>query len=214
MAESSSLRFEHLLIESIVPLTGMGDSLSRGIDMLDIGCGSGRAVNLLAQAFPRSQFYGYDFSEDGVSAARADAQATENKNVHFAVQDLATLHEPDRYKLITAFDVIHDQAKPAEVLQSVADALTADGVFLMMDIRASSSLADNIEYPMAPFIYSLSTMHCMTVSLALDGAGLGTAWGEQKAVAMLEAAGFREIEIHRLEEEPMQNFYVARKSQV
>jgi 2-polyprenyl-3-methyl-5-hydroxy-6-metoxy-1,4-benzoquinol methylase len=212
MAESSTLRFDHLLLEKIVPLTGMGEALARGLEVLDIGCGQGHAVNLLAQAFPHSRFTGYDFSEGGIATARAEAQAMGNTNARFAMQDLAALKESGRYGLITAFDVIHDQAKPAEVLRVVADALTRDGMFLMMDIRASSDLQGNLNYPVAPFLYGMSTLHCMTVSLALNGAGLGTVWGEQKALTMLDAAGFKRVEMRRLDEDPLNNFYVARKA--
>lgn len=212
MAESSALRFDHLLVEKIIPLTGKGDALARGIEALDIGCGQGHAVNLLAHAFPHSRFTGYDFSAGGIAAARAEAQAMGNTNARFAIQDVATLKESGHYGLITAFDVIHDQAKPADVLRAVAEALTHDGTFLMMDIRASSELQGNLNYPVAPFLYGISTLHCMTVSLALDGAGLGTVWGEQKALTMLGAAGFKHVEVRRLDEEPLNSFYVARKA--
>jgi len=211
MAESSGLRFDHLLLEKVVPLTGMGEAMDRGIDVLDIGCGQGHGVNLLARAFPRSRFSGYDFSEAGIAAANAEARAFENTNVHFAVRDVATLNEPARYDLITAFDVIHDQAKPHEVLRGVSQSLTQDGTFLMMDIRASSELRENIGHPFGPFLYGISTMHCMTVSLALNGVGLGTVWGEQKALAMLREAGLTRVDIHRLAEDPLSNYYVARK---
>jgi 2-polyprenyl-3-methyl-5-hydroxy-6-metoxy-1,4-benzoquinol methylase len=212
MAESSALRFDHLLVEKIVPLTGKGEALARGIEVLDIGCGQGHALNLLARAFPHSRFTGYDFSTGGIAAAQAEAQALGNTNVRFTIQDVATFEESGRYSLITAFDVIHDQAKPAEVLRAVANALTSEGTFLMMDVRASSELAGNLTYPIAPFLYGISTLHCMTVSLALDGAGLGTVWGEQKALSMLANAGFPQVEVQRLDEEPLNNFYVARKA--
>lgn len=211
-AESSGLRFDHLLLDTIVPLTGMEDALARGIEVLDIGCGSGHAVNLLARAFPRSRFSGYDISEDGVAAAHAEARALGNANARFAICDLAALNEPSRYKLITAFDVIHDQAKPQDVLREVARALTPDATFLMVDIRASSELHENLGHPFAPFLYGISTMHCMTVSLALNGAGLGTVWGEQKALAMLREAGLTRVDVHRLAEDPLNNYYVARKA--
>lgn len=83
---------------------------------------------------------------------------------------------------------------------------------MLMDIRASSELQGNLNYPVAPFLYGISTLHCMTVSLALDGAGLGTVWGEQKALTMLDEAGFKHVEVRRLDEEPLNNFYVARKA--
>ena len=212
MAESSGLRFDHLLLEKMVPLTGMGDALGRGIEVLDIGCGQGHAVNLLARAFPRSRFSGYDLSEDGIAAAQAEARALGNANVRFAARDVAALNESGRYDLITAFDVIHDQAKPHDVLREVARALTPNGTFLMVDIRASSELHDNIAHPFAPFLYGISTMHCMTVSLALNGAGLGTVWGEQKALAMLREAELTRVDVNRLAEDPLNNYYVARKA--
>ena len=211
MAESSGLRFDHLLLQKVVPLTGLGDALARGLDVLDIGCGQGHAINLLAHAFPRSSFTGYDFSADGVAAAEAEARALGHGNARFAARDVAALDEPGRYDLVTAFDVIHDQARPADVLREVARALRPDGTFLMVDVRASSELQDNVGHPMGPFLYGMSTMHCMTVSLALHGAGLGTAWGEQRALAMLREAGLGRVEVHRLADDPLNNYYVARK---
>jgi 2-polyprenyl-3-methyl-5-hydroxy-6-metoxy-1,4-benzoquinol methylase len=214
MAESSGLRFDHLLLQRVVPLTGMIDALRHGIDVLDIGCGQGHAVNLLARAFPRSRFTGYDFSEAGIAAARREAEALGNANAGFAVRDVAALGEMGGYDLITAFDVIHDQAKPDDVLREVSRAIRGEGTFLMVDVRASSDLQDNVAHPLGPFLYGMSTMHCMTVSLALNGAGLGTVWGEQKALAMLEEAGFASVDIHRLgPDDPLNNYYLARKAE-
>jgi SAM-dependent methyltransferase len=213
MAESSGLRFDHLLLQKVVPLAGLEEALGRGIDVLDVGCGQGHAVNLLARAFPRSRFTGYDFSEAGVAAAAGEAAALGNANAAFAARDVAALGETDRYDLVTAFDVIHDQARPREVLQEVSRALRAGGTFLMVDVRASSELQDNVGHPLGPFLYGMSTMHCMTVSLALGGAGLGTAWGEQKALSMLREAGFASVAVHRLgPDDPLNNYYVARKT--
>jgi len=210
MAEASSLRFDDLLVDRIVPLTGMVPDLERGIEVLEIGCGKGHAINLLAQAFPRSRYRGYDISDDGIVAARAEAATLGNTNASFAVRDVATLNEPRRYDLITAFDVIHDQVRPAAVLDRVADALAPGGTFLMVDVRASSDLHENIPHPFGPFLYGISTMHCLTVSLALDGAGLGAVWGEQKALAMLNAAGFGTVDVRSLAEDPFNSYYVAR----
>src|SRR3989304_1327441 len=106
--------------------------------------------------------------------------------------DAAPLDEPGRYDLITAFDAIHDQAQPTRVLRAIAEALRPDGVFLMVDIAASSNLHENIDHPLGPALYAVSTMHCMTVSLALNGEGLGTMWGEQLARQKL-AEGVRAV---------------------
>ena len=126
-------------------------------------------------------------------------------------QDLGTLDERGAYELATAFDVIHDQAQPRTVLKNVATLLKQDGTFLMVDIKASSDVQENLEHPMGPFLYTVSTMHCMTVSLAQDGEGLGAMWGEQKALELLAEAGFTEVAVRQVEGDPFNNFYIARK---
>ncbi|HWJ54468.1 MAG TPA: methyltransferase domain-containing protein, partial [Propionibacteriaceae bacterium] len=130
-------------------------------------------------------------------------------NATFEIQDVTDLGIADAYELITAFDAIHDQAHPARVLAGVAAALRPTGVFLMVDVKASSDLQENLDFPWGPFLYTVSTMHCMTVSLALDGTGLGTAWGERVALAMLKEAGFSEVQIKNLEPDTFNNYYIA-----
>ena len=180
-----------------------------GIDVADVGCGQGHAVNLMARAFPHSRFTGYDFSDEAIAAARDEAAGTGLTNATFELRDVTELGVTDAYDLVTAFDAIHDQAHPARVLAGIASALATDGVFLMVDIKASSHPHENLDLPWAPLLYTLSTMHCMTVSLALDGAGLGTVWGEQVAVAMLGDAGFSHVEVKEFETDPFNNYYVA-----
>src|SRR5262249_32041139 len=130
-------------------------------------------------------------------------------NVSFAIEDVAKFSTDIPFDLITAFDAIHDQVAPAEVLKRIRAALKPAGTFLMLDVCASSNLEDNIDSPTSAFIYTVSTMHCMTVSLAHDGAGLGAAWGRQLATRMLEEAGFREVRVFE-RVDPVNNLYVAR----
>ena len=111
--------------------------------------------------------------------------------------------------MITAFDAIHDQAQPPRCWLGLLRALRPDGVFLMVDIQASSRLEENIDLPSAPSSTPPPRMHCMTVSLALDGLGLGTMWGEQLAHDMLHEAGFLEVSVQRLESDPFNNYYIA-----
>lgn len=211
MAEESAGVHDTALVEVIIPLVdGLADRLRSGIDVADMGCGSGHAINLLAQAFPNSRFVGYDFSEEGIDAARREASALGLDNAAFEVRDVAELAQPSRFDLITAFDAIHDQARPDAVLAAVARALRPDGVFLMVDIQASSQLEDNIDHPLGPFLYTVSTMHCMTVSLSLGGAGLGTAWGEQKGQQMLADAGFTTVDTTHVEADIFNTYYIAR----
>ena len=212
MAEASAMVHDSALIDVILPLVpDISAKLESGIDVLDIGCGQGHAVNLMAETYPSSRFRGYDFSEQGIITANQEAGAHKLTNVEFALKDLGQLNEPHAYGLITAFDVIHDQAKPANVLNSVYQALQPGGIFLMVDIRASSHLHENLGHPLGPFLYTISTMHCMTVSLALDGAGLGTVWGEQKALEMLADAGFTHVEVKQIPGDIINNYYICRK---
>jgi SAM-dependent methyltransferase len=212
MAEDSGAVHDAALIDAILPLaTGFPDRLRSGIDVADIGCGRGHAINLMAQAFPNSRFVGYDFSEEGVCAGREEAQRLGLANARFEARDVTDLGAPDQFDLVTAFDAIHDQAQPAQVLAGIAAALRPGGAFLMVDIGASSRVHENMEFPLAPLMYTISCMHCMTVSLALDGAGLGAMWGEQKAQEMLAEAGFTQVEVKRIEDDRFNSYYVATK---
>ncbi len=212
MAEDSGQTVVSALLEAILPLVpGLTGRLEAGIEVLDVGSGSGRALNLMARAFPNSRFVGYDISEEAVSRARSEAARNGTPNVRFEVRDAATLDELEAYDLITTFDAVHDQAHPALVLSGIARALRPGGVYLMQDIAGSSHVHNNMDHPLGPFLYTVSTMHCTTVSLAQGGDGLGTMWGEEKARKMLEEAGFTSVEVKRLEHDIANSYYVVRK---
>ncbi len=194
----------------ILPLVpGLTDKLAGGIEVLDVGCGRGRAIIQLAKLYPASRFAGYDFSEESISDARAEAERLGLTNVRFEVRDAAAIGETARYDLITSFDAIHDQADPAGMLASIEQALKPDGVYLVQDITGSSKLEKNLELPVAPYLYTISYMHCMTVSLAQGGLGLGAMWGEELAVEMMNAAGFANVELHHLKHDFINTYYVA-----
>jgi ubiquinone/menaquinone biosynthesis C-methylase UbiE len=201
------------LIKRTLPLVPeLVSRLERGIDVLDIGCGSGHAINLMARDFPTSRFKGYDFSEEAIEAGRREASDWRLRNAHFDIQDVARIPESSGFDLVTAFDSIHDQAKPRDVLAGVERALREDGTFLMVDVDCSSHLEKNLDRVLAPFIYGISTMHCMSVSLGLDGEGLGTAWGEELARKLLAEAGFRRVDVRHVEGDMINSFYIATKS--
>lgn len=210
MAEDSGAVFDATLVDVVLPLVpGLPERLRDGLDVADVGCGSGHAINLIAQAFPHSRCVGYDFSADAIAAGRDEAARLGLSNAEFVVQDVATLQEKNKHDFITAFDAIHDQAHPAEVLAAIAAALRPGGVFLMVDIQASSNIEDNLEHPFGTFFYAVSTMHCMTVSLSLDGDGLGTMWGEQKARQLLTEAGFTSVQATHIEADAFNTYYLA-----
>ena len=216
MAEDSGQTVLAALDEHILPLIeGIEAQLDAGIQVLDVGCGKGLALLHLAERFPHSQFVGYDLSDDALALARQAADDQQLNNVRFEPRDLTHFNTdaaPDVFDLVTAFDAVHDQAAPQNVLDGIYRTLKAGGVFLMQDIRASSQLENNLEHPIAPLLYTLSTMHCMTVSLAQGGAGLGTMWGEELAVAMLRKAGFDQVTVNQLDHDFQNNFYVMEKA--
>jgi SAM-dependent methyltransferase len=210
-AEESAQIHDAGLIEITLPLVdGLVERLRGGIDVVDVGCGHGHAANLIADAFPASRVTGIDISEQGIATARAEAESLRLGNVRFEQSDALSL-KPAAADLVTAFDVIHDLPKPAETLAAIHAALRDGGVFLMVDIAASSHLHENLEHPLGPALYTASIFHCMTVSLANGGPGLGTMWGEQTALRLLEAAGFGDVEIKRVETDILNSYYVARK---
>lgn len=212
MAERSGEVFDAALISTVLPLVdGLPRRLETGIDVADFGCGSGHAIGLMAQAYPASRFTGIDFSEEATAAGSARAAHRGLTNTSFVAADLATLDQTDAYDLITAFDAIHDQAQPARVLENIYRALRPGGVLVMADVKASSRLEDNIDVAMSTYRYTVSLTHCMSVSLGLGGAGLGTMWGRQLAVSMLNDAGFSDVEVAELEQDPSNYYYLARK---
>jgi 2-polyprenyl-3-methyl-5-hydroxy-6-metoxy-1,4-benzoquinol methylase len=214
MAEDSGQSVLSSLESHVLPLIpGLRQSLERGIRWLDVGCGSGRIINRLAELFPRSRFEGRDLSSDAIRTAKEQAGAMNLSNVSFIAQDLsdfAATAEPDMFDIVTTFDAIHDQAKPLNVLQGIRRTLKPDGVYLMQDIRASSDVVKNIGHPLGTLLYAVSCLHCMTVSLAQGGEGLGAMWGEERTLEYLRAAGFTSIEVHQLPHDIQNNWYVAR----
>jgi 2-polyprenyl-3-methyl-5-hydroxy-6-metoxy-1,4-benzoquinol methylase len=215
MAEDSGQSVLSSLESHILPLVpGLTDQLARGIRVLDVGCGRGRIVNRLAALYPRSTFVGIDLSRDAISFARDEASAKGLANAEFVVADLSDFDEraePGSFDFITTFDAVHDQAKPLSVLRGIHRALRPHGVYLMQDINGTSHVHRDIEHPIGTFLYTVSCMHCMTVSLAQGGEGVGAMWGEEMTRDYLERAGFRSIVTHRLPHDFQNNWYVVTK---
>ena len=188
--------YDQMLVPGFIgAVPGLTATLERGIGVLDIGCGTGHAINVLAKRFPKSRFSGFDIGEAAIDAARAEAKEMGLANASFQVHDVANLPAAPKFDLITAFDAIHDQKDPDAVLRGARQALAAGGMFLMIDFKFSSRVEDNVGNPFAPLYYGTSLMHCMPVSLAVGGKGLGTVWGEQTAREMLKAAGFTSVDV-------------------
>lgn len=211
MAEDSGQSVLSSLFDHILPLVpGLTEQLEAGIRVADFGCGSGRALNMLAERFPKSTFIGYDLCAEPIGLAWREATKKGLTNVYFEARDLTNFIAPEPFDLITAFDAIHDQARPDAVLRNIFASLRPDGLFFMQDIDASSEVANNLDHPLGPLLYTVSTMHCMSVSLGQGGRGLGAMWGREQALTMLRACGFQSITLQRLEHDIQNCYYICR----
>ncbi|PMR68512.1 class I SAM-dependent methyltransferase [Halomonas heilongjiangensis] len=214
MASDSGQTVLPALFDAILPLApGLIERLESGIRVLDCACGRGRALLAMAERFPSSRFVGYDLSEEAIGWAREQAERTGLTNLSFEVRDLSDFDAtatPGAFELVTTFDGIHDQAQPRRLLAGIHRTLVADGVYLVQDIHASSHHHLDRQHPLGAMLYAVSLSHCMTVSLAQGGEGLGTMWGRERALAYLEEAGFRDIRVHQLEHDIMNDYFVCR----
>jgi SAM-dependent methyltransferase len=202
------------LIDGYLPLVpGLVDRLRVGVRVADVACGTGHALVLLARTFPASIFVGYDFDEGAIARARAEANGARLTNVSFETADAARLVVDEPFDAVFVLDAIHDQVDPGAVLDRIHAALRPGGWFVMKEPHAADELVDNMANPMAPVLYAVSTLHCMTVSLAHGGAGIGTMFGEGLARRLLAAAGFGPVEIHPAPGDPADAVYVSRKDQ-
>ena len=185
--------------------------LDRGIEVLDAGCGAGQALLVLAKRFPNSSFIGYDFCDDAIKMAQKAASELHLNNVRFSVVDLADWEEEAVFDFITSFDAVHDTKNPETLLRQICRALRPNGIHLMQDIAGSECLENNINFPFAALLYTISTVHCTPVSIGQGGAGLGTMWGWETAERMLRDAGFNQCTRSVLPHDPMNVWFVSRK---
>jgi 2-polyprenyl-3-methyl-5-hydroxy-6-metoxy-1,4-benzoquinol methylase len=209
MAEESAQTVGCALFDQIIPLApGLAERLEEGIEVIDIGCGAGRALCLMAAKYPRSRFTGIDLCADAVALASDLAREQGLANVRFLVHEAPQVARLGQFDAVFTFDAVHDQGDPAGLLAGIHKVLRPGGTYLMQDIGVSSHVEKNIEHPLGAFVYTISCFHCMSVSLAQGGVGLGAAWGEELTLQMLREAGFKRINVHRLPHDILNNYYV------
>ncbi len=215
MAEDSGQSVMSSLESHIVPMVpGLSARLENGVRWLDLGCGRGMIISRLAELYPKSSFVGLDLSKDAVAWAQDHARSKKLRNVEFVVRDLSDFDETaerDAYDVVSTFDAVHDQAQPLRMLRGIHRTLAKDGTYLMQDIKGSSFVRNNMNHPLGTVLYTVSCMHCMTVSLAQGGEGLGAMWGEEKTREYLAKAGFSAVDKHELAHDIQNNWYVVGK---
>lgn len=182
--------------------------LERGIRVADVGCGAGTSTLTMARAYPNSSFVGYDIDARSLERARAAAASSGLENVSFERVAAEEMPADPPFDFIASFDTIHDMVKPRGALARIREVLHPDGTYLMVEPAAGDSLEENLN-PGGALLYAMSTLHCMTVSLAHGGEGLGAAWGGQQAQELCREAGFTRF--RRLDiENPFNAFYEVR----
>jgi SAM-dependent methyltransferase len=205
--------YDQFLVDQYLPMApGLASRLGAGARVADVACGSGHALVILARAFPRSVFTGYDSDEHALGRARKEAGDLGLTNVSFELADIGHLDATEPFDAIFMFDALHDQVDPAGVLGRIRASLAAEGVFVLREPHAADRLEDNIGNPMAAVQYSVSVMHCLTVSLAHAGAGIGLAFGEGHARRLLTEAGFADPQLHPAPGQPFDVVYVTRRA--
>jgi 2-polyprenyl-3-methyl-5-hydroxy-6-metoxy-1,4-benzoquinol methylase len=182
--------YKHELVQAWIPaMPGVQEKLEAGGSACDVGCGSGRAPITIARALPAAELHGYDVHAGSIERARANAEAEGVADrVTFTVADGAELPQ-GRFDLITTFDVVHDSADPVGLMSAIRGALREDGTYLMLEMNASGDVEEN-RNPLGKFLYNVSTLYCMTTSLAHGGAGIGACMGQEKARELAYASGF------------------------
>jgi 2-polyprenyl-3-methyl-5-hydroxy-6-metoxy-1,4-benzoquinol methylase len=187
---NSATRYKHKLLRKWLPLMPqVVSALQAGGMMADIGCGGGRAAIMIAQAFASAQVVGLDVHRESIARARRLAgKSGLSDRVSFEVGDGRQL-EPGKFDFISGFDVVHDAADPAGLMRSIRRALKPDGTCLVQEINVSHELSENLS-TLGKMAYSISTLYCLTTSLANHGAGIGIAMGEPQARELAAGAGF------------------------
>ncbi|GAC1546752.1 MAG: class I SAM-dependent methyltransferase [Herpetosiphon sp.] len=186
--------FDNLLIPVWLPaMPAVRAKLEQGAHVADVGCGHGRALITLAQAYPNAHYVGYDVHAPSIGTARARARAAGvDDRVRFEVLDVA--HGlPERYDVITTFDVIHDQVDPRGILRVIHQALQKKGIYVCLEVNCSDKLEENLG-PLGTIWHGMSIFFCLTTSLAQNGEGLGTlGLHEAKLRELCAAAGFSRV---------------------
>lgn len=201
------------LVPTVLPaLDGVVAKLEAGAQVIDVGCGAGGAALLIAQAYPASRVRGYDISRHALERAEQRRQDAAVPNVEFLDPREAPVPTDGSTDLVITFDCLHDMTDPAGMARSIRAALRGDGTWLLVDIKAHDTFARNAEKnPMAPLMYGISVLSCMSSALSEPGgAGLGTlGLSAAKAELLARDAGFTRF--RRLDiDHPVNAFYEIR----
>ena len=200
--------YVNALVQDWLPaLDGVAERLRSGATVADVGCGHGVSTIVMAQAFPASQFTGFDFHPGSIASATAHARSHGLTNLRFAVARAQDFPAED-LDLITCFDCLHDMGDPAGAAAHIRKALKPGGSWMIVEPAAGDRLEDNLN-PVGRIYYSASTMICVPTSLAQEtGLALGAQAGEARIAAVVRSGGFNHV--RRVAETPLNMVLEAR----
>jgi SAM-dependent methyltransferase len=205
--------YRNLLVPYALPrLDGVVKKLEEGAKVADVGCGSGVALLLMADAYPSSAFHGFELSQHALERARSNLRSSRCGNVEFHDVRKAEMPQDASFDFIVTFDCLHDMTRPDRVIESIRGALKPDGTWLIADIKAHGTYEENVEAnPMAGMMYGFSVLTCMSSALSEEGGlGLGTlGFHEGVARSMCEKAGFTRFARAAIDH-PVNAFYEVR----
>jgi 2-polyprenyl-3-methyl-5-hydroxy-6-metoxy-1,4-benzoquinol methylase len=200
----------NFLVSQWIPAIGIGPKLEQGAKVADVGCGRGQAICTMAQAYPNSEFYGFDNHAPGIAAAKGNAQkAGVSANTAFEVRASTELPQTADFDMISTLDALHDMVDPHGAARSIYGALKPGGVWFIIEPNVSDQLEENLN-PVGRVFYSVSMLQCMTASLAHGGAGYGACMGPSKIRTVAEEAGFKRFERLPIEN-PFNQYFLATK---
>ena len=182
----------HLVSEWIPALDGVKEKLERGARVADVGCGHGASVILMARAFPKSQFFGFDYHEPSILRAREVAkEAGVADRAHF--ERASAKDYPGTFDLVAFFDCLHDMGDPVGAAAHVKSTLAKDGTWMIVEPFANDRLEDNLN-PVGRLFYAASANICVPASRSQEvGLGLGAQAGEARLREVIGAGGFSRV---------------------
>ncbi len=197
----------NLMTSWIPSLEGVQAKLEKGATVADVGCGKGASTLLMAKAFPKSNFFGFDYHDKSIEGARETAaKQGMSDRVTFGVA--AAKGFPGKYDLVTVFDCLHDMGDPVGAAKHVREALKPDGTWMIVEPFANDAMKDNLN-PVGRVYYSFSTLLCTPCSRSQEvGLCLGAQAGEKRIHDVVTEAGFTRF--RRATQTPFNIVYEAR----